>query len=233
MGPGRTQILGASDCGGQAQIRETQDFFANGAADAIRDSQVGGPEGQASSANAGAGFPDHDHFGFSQPTSPESATSEGSRDAAIPCNHTGAVWCGDATFGDLGTHRGYARYYHEQAASPLLGWKTRWRQSLPSALRSRPPRRDCPAVEPLRDVGDHRRRFAGNRHTSISLACVLMTGWSPSQRWSSPDAAATAANMALSPSPWCGPSSGYHEHGTRQVCGQSLRRRNRRSPPVP
>ena len=34
------QILGASDSGGQAQIREAQDFFANGAADAIRDSRV-------------------------------------------------------------------------------------------------------------------------------------------------------------------------------------------------
>ena len=32
------QILGASDSGGQAQIREAQDFFANGAAHAIRDS---------------------------------------------------------------------------------------------------------------------------------------------------------------------------------------------------
>ena len=34
------QILGASDSGGQAQIREAQDFFANSAAHAIRDSWV-------------------------------------------------------------------------------------------------------------------------------------------------------------------------------------------------
>ena len=34
------QILGASDSGGQAQIREARDFFANGAAHAIRDSRV-------------------------------------------------------------------------------------------------------------------------------------------------------------------------------------------------
>ena len=34
------QILGASDSGGQAQIREAQDIFANGAARAIRDSRA-------------------------------------------------------------------------------------------------------------------------------------------------------------------------------------------------
>ena len=56
----------------------------------------------------------------------------------------------------------------------------------------------------------HRHCFAGIRCTSISLACGLVTGWRPTQRWSSLNAA--AANTAL-----------YHRSEPRAVWGGGSR----------